>query len=449
MSNTAIESSLFTDQDSFWSRMQPWMVVFCASMFFFFEFMQVNMFNALDPYLFKAYRLTDSTQLGHLAACYMYANVIFLFPAGMILDRMSTRNVIRISMFACVTCTLLFAFTHHLWQGELCRFVTGIGGAFCLLSCVRLASRWFPPKKMALIVGLIVTFAMTGAMVAQTPFTILAQDYGWRTTLKVDALAGYVMLALILLFVRDCPKGNKSLLAQQQHQLTRIGMMGAIIQSLKSMQNWLAGIYASLINLPVFILGSWGIMYLHQIHNIPREQASFITSAMFAGLIIGSPLFGWLSDHKRRRRWPMIFGALFSLAALLPIMIWQHLSYDILMVLFFMIGVAISSQIISYAVVAESNPEYLTGASEGLASVLIMSGGFLIPVFARLLDLSWHHHFVNGLPVYSLHSFQMAFLMMPVGFIIALIASIAIQETHCQSYTERNKHAQSDVSPVA
>ena len=122
-----------------YSRIQPWVVIFFATSFFFFEFMQVNMFNTLDPYLFKAYHLQDSTQLGRLAAMYMYANVIFMIPAGIILDRFSTRWVITIAMFVCTTCTLLISQTTQLWQADICRFVTGIGGAFCLLSAVRLA----------------------------------------------------------------------------------------------------------------------------------------------------------------------------------------------------------------------------------------------------------------------------------------------------------------------
>ena len=137
----------------------------------------------------------------------------------------------------------------------------------------------------------------------------------------------------------------------------------------------------------------------------------------------------------------MIFGAIFSLVVILPVMFWSNANYYELMLLFFLLGVAISSQIIAYPVVAESNPEYLTASSESVASVLIMSGGFLIPVFARILDLSWHHHFVDGLPVYSPHSFHLAFVLMPLGFIFALFAAFAIKETACRSYTERCQDA--------
>lgn len=420
----------------FYERVQPWVVVFFAASFFFFEFMQVNMFNTLDPYLFKAYHLKDSTQLGHLAANYMYANVLFLIPAGMILDRLSTRWVIIVAMLVCTTCTLLFSLTTQLWQAEVCRFVTGIGGAFCLLSSVRLASRWFPPKKMALVVGLVVTFAMTGAMIAQTPFTLLAINYGWRKTMMVDALSGYVMLTLIMVFVRDYPRKSHDLITSHYHTLSVQGVFKAIMMALKNAQNWIAGIYASLINLPVFLLGSWGMMYLEQIHHLSAEKASLITTAMFVGLILGSPAFGWFSDRIAQRRLPMILGAILSIMSILPIM-YLNLNYDELLAMFFLLGFFTSSQIISYAVVAESNPETLTGASEGIASVLIMSGGFLIPVFAQLLDLNWHHYFVKGLPVFSLHAFQIAFLIMPVAFVIALFAAFVTKETYCRSYSER------------
>src|SRR3990167_6276873 len=100
-------------------RIQPWLVIFSASLFFFFEFMQVNMFNAINSSLYIAFQLTDATQLGVLSACYMYAIVFFLFPAGMILDRFSTRKIIITAMFLCVLCTAAFSYTTALWQAGL------------------------------------------------------------------------------------------------------------------------------------------------------------------------------------------------------------------------------------------------------------------------------------------------------------------------------------------
>ena len=410
--------------------LQPWLVCFSAALFFFFEFMQVNMFNALDPALIQTFHMS-AIQLGHLSANYFYATVIFLFPAGMILDRVSTRKVIILAMLASVLCTFGFALSHAVWQAELCRFITGIGGSFCLLANVRLASRWFDSRRLALVIGLVVTFAMVGGMAAQTPFTVLTDKIGWRMTLLVDGCVGLLMLGVIFLFVKNFPPGSKQ---SDEHQqlLSGIGFWGALFQTIRNPQNWLGGLYTSLMNLPVFLLGAnWGSLYLVQIRHLGRPEASIVTSMLFVGVIIGSPALGWFSDKIRRRRSPMIAGAVLSLLLVLFLIYAANLSFVALAVIFLALGFITSTQVISYPLIAESNSIALTGTAEGLASTLIMAGGFTVPFFPRLLDLHWDHHLVNHVPVYSLSDFRLALLMMPIGFVVALIISFAVRETRC------------------
>lgn len=428
---------------SIFQRIQPWLVVFSASLFFFFEFLQMNMFNALDPYLYKAFHLASSTQLGVLSASFMYSMVLFLFPAGLLLDRYSTKKMIITAMTSCVTFVFLFSFTTSLSQGVMCRLMTGIGDAFCLLACVRLASRWFPPKKMALIVGLIVTFAMIGGMVAQTPLTELTRLVGWRTALRLDAIVGVFMLLTIIIFVRDYPPGTKAFFDAQHASLEKMGFFASLKGTVTNVQNWLGGIFVSLVNLPLMLLGTtWCGWYLTQTHHLSTITASFVTSLLFVGMILGSPTVGWISDKLEQRRIPMIVGTLASLAILLIIMYTPHLNEHDLMLLFFALGFATSSQIIGYPLVAESNPAILTGSAEGLASVLIMSGGFLIPVFPALLNLHWNHAMKNGIPQYSVQDYHLAFWIMPAAFVIALIAALFARETHCLSYEERQSNAE-------
>ncbi len=44
------------------------------------------------------------------------------------------------------------------------------------------------------------------------------------------------------------------------------------------------------------------------------------TTLLFVGVILGSPAFGWFSDHLGRRILPMIVGAIFSLAVMLVLL---------------------------------------------------------------------------------------------------------------------------------
>jgi len=83
------------------SPIQKWAVCCVASLFFFYEFIQINMFNSIDPEIVKAFKL-NATQLGLLSACYFYSTVGFLLPAGQILDRYSVKKVILVTLLLCI-----------------------------------------------------------------------------------------------------------------------------------------------------------------------------------------------------------------------------------------------------------------------------------------------------------------------------------------------------------
>ena len=87
-----------------------WIVCFSAALFFFYEFIQMNMFNAISADLMRAFSLS-ATQLGKLSAYYFYANLLFLPVAGALLDRFSTRKIILSALLLCIIGIAAFAIT--------------------------------------------------------------------------------------------------------------------------------------------------------------------------------------------------------------------------------------------------------------------------------------------------------------------------------------------------
>jgi len=411
--------------------LQPWLVCLSAAMFFFYEFIQMGMFNSLSPELMRDFKVS-ATQLGNLSATYFYADVVFLFFAGMLLDRFSPRKIILSALLLCIGSTIMFGLSPNITVLGISHFLAGIGNAFCFLSCIKLASNWFPPRRMALVIGLTVTMAMAGGVVAQTPLTYLAQALGWRHAVLVDATLGMAIFVLIWFFVHD--KAEDAAAVKSNPKTGNV--MQTVRFAVSNPQNWLGGLYTSLVNLPIFLLGDlWGIMYLTQVHHLSRTSASYITSMVFIGTIIGSPLVGWISDTIGRRRAPMIVGALISLVVMLMIIYLPNLSFNTLLVLFFALGFFTSSQIASYPLIAESNPKNITGTATGLASILIMGGGAVFqPLFGWLMDLHWNGTVVNGVHMYSTADYLSGMSIMPIAFVIGLIASLLIKETHCLPY---------------
>ncbi|MCD6055506.1 MAG: major facilitator family transporter [Gammaproteobacteria bacterium] len=412
---------------------KAWVIVFTCSLFFFYEFVQLNMFNALDAQLIATFQV-DATRLGKLSAIYFLSNVLFLFPAGILLDRFSVRKLVLVTMGVCVFGTYLFALSTSFVMAETARFLTGIGSAFCFLSCIRLASRWLPERKMALAAGFIVTMGMLGGMVAQTPMTLLVAHVGWRHALVFNASAGVLFLILIALLIKDYPANLAKLYREQKNNQRQLGFLRTLKLAFINRQNWACGIYTALLNLPIFLLGAvWGMPYLTTVRHLSPTHASVVTSMLFLGTIVGSPLAGWLSDRLGLRRMPMIAGAAFTLLFICATLYIPHLGFQALLFLFLAIGVISSAQIISYPTVAESNPLFLTATAVSVVSLsCISAGGIFQYWFGRLMDWKWDGLVVEGMRVYSKTSFDIACLIMPIACVVSLIAALLVRETFCR-----------------
>jgi sugar phosphate permease len=408
---------------SLWKKaILPWIVCFSASLFFAYELLQLHVMNALSPMLIRDLGL-NAMQFGTLSSTYLLADVIFLLPAGILLDRFSVRKVILTALFFCVIGTLGFSRAHSFGFACVCHFLSGIGNAFCFLSCMMLISRWFPKEKQAFIVGLMITMGMLGGVVAQVPFSLLAQKFDWRQALFIDGLIGVAIFALIFSFVKDAPKG----FLRAEEESTGLPFWEGVKRSVLNIQNIC---YTCFLNMPLMIISAvWGTLFLTQVHEIPLTNASFIVSMICMGTIVGSPIYGWVSDKIGKRRLPMLFGGLTSLAVMFAIILIPHPSEKMLTALFFALGFFTSSQVIGYPTITESNPKELTGTSMGIAALIIMGiAGVIQPLSGKLLDYSWSGAMQNGAPLYALKDFMTAFMIFPIGFVIALIALARIKE---------------------
>lgn len=411
----------------------PWLVCFCGSLFFFYEFIQMNMLNSVGPYLVKEFHIS-ATQLGLLSAWYFYANLMCIPLAGILLDRISTRKIILCAMIICTLGTWLFSIAHSIVLLSACRFFTGMGSAFCLLSAIRLASRWFAPNKMALITGLVVTMAMLGGVVAQTPMTLLAESLTWRHALWLDVCLGILIIFLIQRYVQDHPPCSQDNHNQEQAALKDIGFWRAKKIAFGNYRNWLAGLFTCFLNLPISLLGAlWGNLYLQSIYHLSATNASYVTSMIFLGTVFGSPAAGWISDKMGLRIRPMRIGVILSLIIVLLLVLTDHLTTWALSGLFLLLGFTSSVQIICYPLVSELTPRILTATSVSVVSFTCIAGYPIFqPLFGRIIDAHWNGQLVHGLRIYSASDYHFAIWILPIAFVCALATTYFLKESYCR-----------------
>ncbi len=403
------------------STWKPWIVCLSAALYFFYEFMQATAFNAINAPLSHTFGLSAS-EVSNISSAFFYAEILFLFPAGILLDHFSTKRLILIAMATSVICTYLFATAQHVWVLTACRFVTGLAGGFTMLACVRIASRWFPSHKMALAIGVITFMPMLGATLSQTPLVYLINHVGWRAGLQYDAAFGLFLWFIIRAAVEDFPKNNQKEKQREENLIHSLSILSTIKKVLRNKQNWCAGIYASAMNLPIFILGSlWGQRYLVQNYHLSNIQSSWANSLIFIGMMVGCPLLGKLSDKLRNRKQPMVICGVLLLLALLITFYIPNLPFVVVLCLFFLTGFSSAGQIICYPLIAESNDLALTGTAEGIAATLIMGAGIIQQLVGVLLGQQAHLNFMLG------------FSVMPIFLLLGFICIAQVKETKAKS----------------
>ncbi len=398
----------------------PWAVCLSASLFFLYQFMQMNAFNTLSTPLVQTFAL-NNIQLGKFSATYLLGLSLFFFPAGLLLDRFSTRKLMLIAMFVSIFCTMVFSKTLSLNVAEISRFILGMAHAMAFLGCFRLATLWLP-QRLALIMGLIVTIGLLGGVIAQTPLALLTQALGWRNTVLTSSILGIVIWIIMYLFIQDFPENKINTISAKPFPENFFFNVKKVFSNL---QNWLCSLYTCLLNLPIMLLGAlWGNLYLTHEEHLTILQASTITTMLYVGTMMGSPLIGWLSDRFYQRKLFMILGAvfafLFSLLALMP-----SLTFNILITLFLLLGILTSTQILSYPIITANNPRELASTAMGFASVLIMGGGAILqPIFGWLIEQNWQ----QLMPKSYFDNYRIAFLLLPTAFFISLLLSFFIRE---------------------
>lgn len=417
------------------NKWTPWFVVISGSLFFLYQFTQMNMINSLAPHLMQSFSI-DATRLGKLSASYFFATLLFLLISGQILDRFSTRKVILTVLIITIAGTFSFALSPSYQIACLSRFMMGIGDAFCFVAALRIASRWFPSTHFALASGVVSMIGMLGGMAAQTPLALLVHHLGnWRYAIMADGLLGLLFWIVIFIVLKDYPSSNTHQPLQDNKTIHQLGYWKTVRLAYGNIHNWLCGVYNCFLTAPLFLMGGdgFGNLYLQQVKHLSPLEASYPPLMIFVGMALGAPFSGWISDKIGRRRLPIQVGSLIVIGLIFSI-IYTSNSLSIYILFFFLLGFVSSVAIISYSIVTESNPKILTASSVSIVSFTGLLGGATFPIlFGSIMDKMDNFKIINNMHVYTISDYHYAMWIMPTTIVIAFAISFFVPETYCKA----------------
>ena len=425
-----MRESTLTQKTELIKNFYPWLVFILSSSFLFYKYLLQVSPSIMANELMSTFQLSGES-LGNLAAFYFYAYLCMQLPVGLLLDHFSPKRLVATAITVCALGALLFAKANTLGIADLGRLFIGIGGAFSAVGTMKLITLWFPPKRFALVSGLMMTIGMLGAIAGEALLSNRVENIGWQATSFHCAILGFILAICVWLFVFD----RKTADTNEKSKTSVKSFFLDLYTIISNKQSWLVSLYSGLAFAPISAFaGLWGVPYLVETSHLSRTVVAWLISFTFIGFAIGSPFAGWLSDRIQRRK-PLMIGGTFLGMFFLSLLIYlPFLSQYIMLILLFLFGFFTSFFFVSFAHMREINDANASGTAIGFINMFnAICGALSEPLIGNLLDIGWGHKMQNGARIFSVSDYQHALTALPLSMLIALILQFFIKETFCQS----------------
>ncbi|MFJ4687747.1 nitrate/nitrite transporter [Streptomyces sp. NPDC088789] len=295
-------------------------------------------------------------------------------PVGLLVDRLGTKKVLAIGAVLFTAGQLGFAFSPTYGTALASRALLGCGDAMTFISVLRLGTRWFPARRGPLIAQLAGLVGMAGNLVSTVALAPLLHGIGWTAAFAGSALAGVVVLVLLLLFLKDHPEGHepepvphlgvayvrRQIAASWREPGTRLGLWVHFTSQFPAM---------------VFLL-LWGLPFLVEAKGLSRGAAGgLLTLVVLSNMAVGL-VYGQIIARHHGARLPLVLGTVAATAVLWALtLLWPGAQAPLwlLVVLCAVLGACGPASMIGFDFARPANPPQRQGTASGITNM----GGFV------------------------------------------------------------------------
>ncbi|MGJ7909622.1 nitrate/nitrite transporter [Neobacillus sp. LXY-1] len=356
-------------------------------------FMVWVLISSLMPFIKSDISLT-STQISWATAVPVILGSLLRVPIGYWTNRFGARLLFSISFLVLLAPIAIISYANSLLVLILGGFLLGIGGAVFSIGVTSLP-KYYPKSKHGFING-IYGAGNIGTAITSFLAPVLADQFGWRSTVKIYLIIVLFFAVLNFLF------------GDRKEQKAHIPLSKQINEVYKNPKLWCLSLFyfitfgsfvAFTIYLPSFLVNHF---------ELTKVDAGLRTAGFIALATIFRPIGGWLGDKVN----PFIIlmavffsltfaGFLLSFTPSLPIY-----SFGCLLVAFFAgIGNGAIFKLVPLFFSKQA------GIVNGIVSAMGGLGGFFPPIILTIL-FNWTGHYAIGFM--SLSEFSLASLVIVV-----------------------------------
>lgn len=363
---------------------------------------------------------------GFLVGVIFYFIVVGQLTSGVLLDRFGFRLISALSVVLSAIGLILFASTSDLTVAFIARAIMGFGVSFATVSYLKAVTVWCKPENFAFASSFLATAAMLGAIAGEAPVAFLFQEIGWRDGLYFCAILGIVMAVVYYIIVRDKNPSNKYINSSKSDKAN----LNDLVFVIKKKENWLLTIYSGSAFVAVdAFAGLWGNNYLRELYGFTHTQAAGLISLIFLGMAIGAPLLGYLSSRLDVRKGIMVSCQSIAIITLV-ISFYVPLPHYLVGVMLFLFGLSAVAFMLSFAIGRIINPVAVIATVAALINTgEPILGGIFDWAVGYILDYNWTGDYDSlGAKYFSVHDYQIAFIILPAGMVVGLVSLLFVKE---------------------
>jgi MFS family permease len=332
-------------------------------------------------------------------AVYLAAQV----PAGLAVDRFGSRAMLVVSGVLLAVGQLLLAVAPDLVTAVLARVVVGLGDAAVFTAVLALVPRWFPARRVPLLVQVTTMLCQLGQVLSAVPFAWVLHGAGWSWAFGAAAAASALAAVLVLAVVRDAPPGvavgppagtsmreiRDAVREVWRRPGTRLGFFGHMGTQFSMM---------------VFTL-LWGVPWLVSAQGLTAGEAGGVLTLFVVCTIAIGPVFGMFTmRHPLRRSWVVLAVIAFEVAVWTAVLAQPGPAPRWLLVLLVVaLAAAGPGSVVGIDIARTHNPS----ANLGVAQSMVNMGGFL----ASLVVLVAMGGVLTALGGFTPEAFRVAWLV--------------------------------------
>lgn len=409
------------DQKASGTRYLPWLIWGTLAGFYFYQFLLRVSPSVISVELMRTLQI-QAYALGELVSYYYIGYTAMQIPVGLLIDRVGVRTPLLCALSLCMAGCYLFATQDSYAALSFARFLMGVGSAFAFLSCVKVASIWFKPAQLSMLVGMTMLLGTAGGALGGVSMSYMLQILSWREVFVLFLGIGLMLMGISWCCVRDRPQVSAAPIS--------LSILQALRLILSQKQTYIVGLYGGLMYIPLSAFADmWGTPYLMEAYSVPKEAASSVISMMYFGIGLGAPLTAWFAERVRSYRRVMLGGA-FAGASLMGVCLYITVPFSLLYPLYFCFGLALGAQFLAYTSVCQMNPLEISGTVSAVQNMCAMISGIVFqPLVGHLLEAVWEGGVAQGAPRYTPDNFVFALTLVPACLLASAVLAFCMRET--------------------